>query len=313
MTAPSTLPPYHGEPFVPEVPADLDGYRVTFAGAYFAYPKESQKGSVATGYQVTVLIPEKIAGHPTVNRFKSLAKNYFLKPAIMQKYGANYKRYRTIEVLHVEAYGSARDPRNVEYMTYETLVEYIDREGFQIQPEYYESLGELRQAVVQYVDDPDAFLKTQAAFMARRKKAVDDKMALAALNPSLISAGIPAMVTPLPPQHPNAAPAAEPPAPPSNEPAVVPPVTPEVAQVAEPEENPALDYTKWMARLDSLTVKEATTYLDSLDDLAFLSYVVDNAEKAGTKKAASERIQVLTQVTVPTPPPVPSSEVVGNL
>lgn len=272
---------------LPKPPEGFSGYDVNVAGQYYAYPDQG-KGKVLLPYEVDVRIPEKIDGKQTINKIRSLIKNHILAGAIKAKYGNNYRRHRLIEIRRVIAHGEAKNPTQVMYMDYETLVDHIHQEDIPLNPAFYDTLDDLRSAVVLYKDDPDSFEKSHANQVMRKGKEVSEREALAELNPGLISKGGPAAPAPMPTLSPDQAPLK---------------TEGETADVkndggeSEGTEAAGLESTDqeaWLKAVDELTVAEATDHFAQQDDITKLAVASVRAKYKGSQEAAKERMEQIT-------------------
>jgi|TARA_R100000656_G_scaffold33144_4_gene28515 hypothetical protein len=148
------------------------GYRITVAGQYFV--REGEKRLNLKSYKFDINMP-------TMDSALSVIKNKILDVVLKKKY-PDYVSYRTHQIMNVVAFGDVAQQKAVLWqMNRTTILSYIQENELPVEPEIFETLMELREAVQMAEADPDNFIKVQDA----KRKDWKILSGLRALNPDL--------------------------------------------------------------------------------------------------------------------------------
>lgn len=155
-----------------------DIYEVTVEGKYYS----NEAGRKAEKpYKVTVKMDEQ-AKH---RGFLSVARNEILPRLLAKKY-PDYKRFRThtvTEVKNITKGGTAVNELN--FMNRNQIVAFITQRQLPIEYDLYPQIEDLRQALRNYRDNRDMFLKMQDKRKMYRTDELTMKRAIDELNPEL--------------------------------------------------------------------------------------------------------------------------------
>ena len=128
------------------------GYKITVAGQYFV--REGERRLSLKSYKFDINMP-------SMDSVLSVIKNRVLDVVLKQKY-EDYVSYRTHEILDVQPFGDIAPQKAVLWqMNRPTILSYISENELPVEPEIYETLMDLREAVQMAEADPDNFKKVQ--------------------------------------------------------------------------------------------------------------------------------------------------------
>lgn len=137
-------------------------YEVTCFGEYYGL-KNGQKFRGA--YEITRKLGEESrkAGFLSVFRNHILDANNQKNLAKLREEYPYWLRYRTHDIkTAVEISDKMKPLTDLGLLNRSQLVKFIDQKGYEIDAELYESAPDLRQALKDYKDNREAFLKAQA-------------------------------------------------------------------------------------------------------------------------------------------------------
>lgn len=135
---------------------DNDTYLVTCEGQYYAMINGHKEYK---DYRIQVQLPGSAKGAG----FLSVIRNEILSNQIaMQRKFVGWKRFRTHVITDVKNLTKGgKQVRELRLMNRAQIVLYIESKGFEIDTDLYETVTDLRQALVDYRADEDAFLAQQ--------------------------------------------------------------------------------------------------------------------------------------------------------
>lgn len=136
-------------------------YLVTIAGQ-LEYKEDNVEKRA--NYEETVLMDhEQVAEGPVSQFMKHYAPEIF--PAKIE----GFKRVETHHIVKsVDADDEDAPIEDLNLMNREMLIDYIENEELEIDPSLCEDAESIRQAITDYEDNPEAFLKAQAAKKEKR-------------------------------------------------------------------------------------------------------------------------------------------------
>lgn len=161
-------------------------YEVTCEGEYYAY---SNGVKAVKPYTITVKLDDvaKKIG------FLSVIKNHILKeqrdaPSPMKKLYGDWRRYRTHVITEVRNVKTNAPVKELQLMNRAQVIAYINAKGYPIECDLYPSITDLRQALRDYNQSSDQFLKHQARRREVKGPSMDALASLKKLNPDLMGA-----------------------------------------------------------------------------------------------------------------------------
>lgn len=153
---------------------DNTQYQVTITGTYFS------KTNVEKPYEYTAVMEHRHIKQGALSVFKN-----HIAPVRMPQLYPDYVNLATHEVKKCVNTNAPEDvPDNVLVMNREEILDYIDAEEYPIAVQLYEDTDQLRQAVLDYEEEPEAFLVNQAMLQKRKGDKMEMKHSLLALNPA---------------------------------------------------------------------------------------------------------------------------------
>lgn len=160
------------------------GYKVTVEGEYYAH---TPSGQIIKRYEVDVNLPKL-----TDDEGNSVAlyqiKNYLLAPLLRKKY-EDYSDFRTHEITNVvDLQDPDETPDDISHMSRKQLTKLIERKNYPIHAEIFNTVTDLRQAIIDYKDDPDSYKKREENKKHANTRMMEEaatRSELAALNPGL--------------------------------------------------------------------------------------------------------------------------------
>lgn len=140
-----------------------DLYKVVVTGQYYAV--EDGKKVIKT-YELDFIINEHIKRMGALSAFRNaLQTNHQRESAIgkmMTTKYPDYRRFRTHEIVEVTNLSRANAPvRELALMNRKQIIAYINKRGFPIEPDLYNEVSQLRQALRDYHQNPELFLRIQ--------------------------------------------------------------------------------------------------------------------------------------------------------
>lgn len=151
-----------------------EGFLVTVEGQYYARAQGEIKGKILKNYKIQVILPSA-EGALSIIKHKVLERK-------LPKIYPDYITYRTHTILEIEDLSGRTKTDKLNMMGKKDIADYVANAGLPVQTETYESILELRQAVVDCETDREGFLK-------RDKRRLEDRQltqTLLALNPDLV-------------------------------------------------------------------------------------------------------------------------------
>lgn len=119
----------------------------------------------------------------TLEAAQSVIKNNLIVDRLSSKYD-DFRAIRTMEVVDSTLVSGGEDAKTlpkkkrIHYLNRKSLVSYIGDEGLPINPDYYQTLSDLRGAIVSAEEDPDGFVEREKSKEVEREL----KRELAELN-----------------------------------------------------------------------------------------------------------------------------------
>ena len=155
----------------------LKGYRVKVVGTYFARSGESGKEKISKNYELEANIP-------SLDSALSIVKNKILTPVLSKKY-SDYIMYRTYHITEIvpldEKSRLAMRRVEIQYMDWDSLLDYIQDNALPVDPRYYPDLFKLRVAVQEAKEDPEGYVKR----LEGKKDDLELDLEISRLNPDL--------------------------------------------------------------------------------------------------------------------------------
>lgn len=156
------------------------GYAVTVVGDFYVPAKDAPGKKVLKPYKIQVNLPH-------LDGALSVIKNRLLDVALRKKHGAEgYLGYHTHHIEKAVPLGNSPAVRHLQYMDRAGLEAFIADErsrGCTIDASFYRDVEKLRNAVMDYAQNPQGFEKREAARQADLKTQAE----LEAMNPDLVA------------------------------------------------------------------------------------------------------------------------------
>lgn len=150
------------------------GFRVTVRGQFIGRAKDSDT-KVRKSYQHDFNLP-------SLDAALSVIVGKLLDPALRKKYGDEYIRFHTHEIVEaVPLSPLTHESNNLQYMSREKLNAYVEEHNIPVDIEAYPDIVHLRAAVVDYTLNPKGFEEREEERQKARREAAE----LAAMNPGL--------------------------------------------------------------------------------------------------------------------------------
>lgn len=160
-------------------------YGVRIAGDYHA---ATEKGNELKPYDITVAMNDE---HKSAG-FLSVFKNLVAPRAMRQEYpdyADHLHTHRIISVVDRDDPDAFPDDPNL--MTLNQLYAFIEKNDLPVEPDLYKDEDELKQAVIECLQDEDTFEETQNRRRETRGESVALQKSLSELNPQLGQPGAP--------------------------------------------------------------------------------------------------------------------------
>ncbi len=139
-----------------------DGYRVRVQGEYLA-EAPGGKGKVAKPFEIEVNLP-------SLDGALSVIKNTILARAVKKKYPDAIKPRGAGRIVHAHPLTpSTPQTRNLQYMDHDNLVLYVKQVGAPLDPSDYPDVVDLRDAVIDWTQNPKGFEAREAVKLGERK------------------------------------------------------------------------------------------------------------------------------------------------
>lgn len=150
-----------------------EGFKVTVQGQYYARAQGEIKGKVLKNYKIQVILP-------CAERALSIIKHKVLGRKLPKLY-PDYVAYRTHTILEILDLSGRTKTNKLNMMSKKDIASYVAKAELPVQVDTYESILELRQAVVDCETDEKGFLKRDAKRLEDRRL----DQTLLSLNPEL--------------------------------------------------------------------------------------------------------------------------------
>lgn len=153
-----------------------EGFKITVEGQYYSTytDVDGHQQKKIKNYKIQVILLSMDAA-------LSIIRNHLLEPALQKKY-ADYTRYRTHIIKHVESL-SGGVVADIRYMNNAQLIQYIKNNSIKIDITIITDTQELREAIVRYEANP----KQYEAWFQRIADDRRTKQMLSALNPEIFA------------------------------------------------------------------------------------------------------------------------------
>lgn len=138
------------------------------------------KGQAVKTYDVSVQMTEKQARTP-LSAFKNA-----IAPLVLPQVLPGYKKVRTYNVVSAER-SDGEGISNLYLMNREDMIEYINLAKYPIQTNLYTDAGQLRQAILLYKENPEAYEQLEIKMLTNRGPSIESLIAAEALNASFVN------------------------------------------------------------------------------------------------------------------------------
>lgn len=146
-------------------------YVITMHGNYFARKDQG-----------TAELPYRVKCYMTHGQIRKMIPNaifkWYIAPQIMKRLYTNYTSLASFDVAECECEDESLLANNIYLMQRTQLEEHIDEENMPIEPMLYDDIMQLRQAILDYKKDPEAFEEQQLHLYKVKKDVVANKKIL---------------------------------------------------------------------------------------------------------------------------------------
>jgi hypothetical protein len=147
---------------VHSIAAGGKGYKVRVRGQYYVPASNGARGKITKEYALDFILP-------SVEKALVTIVTKLLRPAL-RKLDPASMGFRTHELVDVTPLGGAPAPRHLALMDRKALEAHVAANDVPVKPEEYEDVTNLRDAVIDFTQNPKGFEAREAARQADRKE-----------------------------------------------------------------------------------------------------------------------------------------------